>query len=551
NVECGGFIFETSPQFLDVINCAGGGVLETDSQGRLVCGEDDRGGGRSSPGGPANAIQFNVSGGFQGSADLTFDDATNALNIAGYIASTGSATSTFTGGIYADAIRTNLPNCNTIDTDSTGALVCGVDGGGAGVHDVWEMFNSVGLRATTTGKSLFVRGNLTSTSSQDFFEVAGDATIHDILTVRTIYATGTVQAMDFFATSTGASVYASSTVQGANLFAYTNIGIGGTTSPAFPFSLAGVAYFNSKEIRLGTTSAANTLVRYYAKSTTTIPTNTVGAFVIATSTDDGSNSILTITTGNNRRATTSLNGALMLDGGAFSYNSYQGVTYADSFQTGPMAFDTDAGIVSWIDMPVSTTTEGLVMSYSAMIDNIPLLTLTGTTTTGGSIAWPRVGIASSSPWGVLAVEATSSPLTFVVSQKGTSTPFFVVRSSGRVGIGTTTPGSILQIAAVQPTVLLTDRTGQAQTQHFFLSSQEGGLYMGTSSNSNPNATNATSTQFSFRDRDFAVHQGSLCVDDDGSGCLANPAVGRLYAINTTVLTDDLAEYMRSSDQLSP
>lgn len=73
--------------------------------------------------------------------------------------------------------------------------------------------------------------------------------------------------------------------------------------------------------------------------------------------------------------------------------------------------------------------------------------------------------------------------------------------------------------------------------------------MGTSSNSN--VSTATSTQFSFRDQDFAVHRGSLCVDSDGTGCPVNPTAGRAYSDNTALLTDDLAELMRSSEQLSP
>ena len=50
----------------------------------------------------------------------------------------GAGTSTFTGGIYANDLRTNLPSCNTLDTDASGALICGTDeqGGASGAPNL-------------------------------------------------------------------------------------------------------------------------------------------------------------------------------------------------------------------------------------------------------------------------------------------------------------------------------------------------------------------------------------------------------------------------------
>ncbi len=60
---------------------------------------------------------------------------TSGIGFFGSLIKVGQGTSTFAGGLYANDIRTNLPNCDTVDTDSTGALVCGTDansgGGGA------------------------------------------------------------------------------------------------------------------------------------------------------------------------------------------------------------------------------------------------------------------------------------------------------------------------------------------------------------------------------------------------------------------------------------
>ncbi|MEK7173509.1 MAG: hypothetical protein AAB710_00315, partial [Patescibacteria group bacterium] len=46
----------------------------------------------------------------------------------------GSGTSTFTGGIYANALRMNLPSCgggSVLETDSDGSIICRTDDGGS------------------------------------------------------------------------------------------------------------------------------------------------------------------------------------------------------------------------------------------------------------------------------------------------------------------------------------------------------------------------------------------------------------------------------------
>lgn len=128
-------------------------------------------------------------------------EANNSIGNFGVLnTSTTTATSTFTGGVFANDLRTNLPSCDSIDTDSTGAIICGIDAdtGGAGSSEPinLELSNNVSLRSTSTGPSgymgFFVRGAFSATSSQDLFEVAGDATVHDKFTTGYISATSTV-----------------------------------------------------------------------------------------------------------------------------------------------------------------------------------------------------------------------------------------------------------------------------------------------------------------------------------------------------------------------
>ena len=67
----------------------------------------------------------------------------------------------------------------------------------------------------------------------------------------------------------------------------------------------------------------------------------------------------------------------------------------------------------------------------------------------------RVGIASTTPWGLLAVEQATETYSFIVMNQGSSTPAFVVRGTGttgggaRVGVGTSTPSALFSIGQDQ------------------------------------------------------------------------------------------------------
>ena len=78
----------------------------------------------------------------------------------GALVNTGTATSTFTGGIYANDIKTNLPNCNTLDTDASGALICGTDeqGGGSGAPNL--IYRTLGTTKFYTASSSATDNNV-------------------------------------------------------------------------------------------------------------------------------------------------------------------------------------------------------------------------------------------------------------------------------------------------------------------------------------------------------------------------------------------------------
>jgi YVTN family beta-propeller protein len=139
------------------------------------------------------------------------------------------------------------------------------------------------------------------------------------------------------------------------------------------------------------------------------------------------------------------NGTVTMGDGAFQYDGTTGVTSIDSIDLGSMNFDTDSGIITWIDMPVATTTADIIQSYTAKLDGNPLLTIYGATDGAGGIKNRSVGIGTTTPLALLALQASTSsrPLFDIASTSGAS--LVRVDKDGKLGIGTTSPVALLSI----------------------------------------------------------------------------------------------------------
>ena len=211
----------------------------------------------------------------------------------------------------------------------------------------------------------------------------------------------------YFATSSASTFATTSTSAFTIIGSSGNVGVG-TTSPFARFSVVGHTVLDSSLITFASSSASALTLDYRTVATSTVINNKSYAWTIATSTtatpifriDTTSSGAVTVS------ATTSIKGGFTLDDGAFNYDSYAGIVSVDSLSTGPMAFDTDAGILSWINMPSSTTTAGIVNSYSAQIDDTAVLTIYGTTTSSGVITYGSVGVGTTSPWRTFSVAGT-------------------------------------------------------------------------------------------------------------------------------------------------
>src|SRR3989344_4018370 len=150
----------------------------------------------------------------------------------------GSGTSTFTGGIFADAFRFNLPSCDSLDTDSTGAIICGSDANSGGVND-WGTFITMATGKNLTASSTYdvaVQGelNVTGTGTST---IQGNLASMGVLTVGAS-ASSTIRGTTATSTLGGlianhVSVTKALTISGGGTSTFT----GGVFADAFRFNL--------------------------------------------------------------------------------------------------------------------------------------------------------------------------------------------------------------------------------------------------------------------------------------------------------------------------
>jgi hypothetical protein len=246
-------------------------------------------------------------------------------------------------------------------------------------------------------------------------------------------------------------------------------------------------------------------------------------------------------------ATSTFAGGLNVGNGGLVYDFSTGKTAVNNIALGALSFEDNAGFVSWTDLTVtSSATAGTVEGFVAQIDSSPLLSLYAESDGAGSIRNQAVGIGTSSPWSKLSVwgnGASTGKLFSLVNSA--STTVLQALDIGRIGMGTTTPAWVFQIASTsagtgtsfRPQLALTDTGATTNQKHWTLGSLGGNFYLGTSSDvfatssiaaltvlGNSKTGVATSTPWTT----FAV-VGSLGL----SSSLTSGTTGNYLCINTT------------------
>ncbi|MEK9131360.1 MAG: tail fiber domain-containing protein [Patescibacteria group bacterium] len=192
----------------------------------------------------------------------------------------------------------------------------------------------------------------------------------------------------------------------------------GTTSPFAKFSIHASSTESNRylfAIASSTASATTTQLVFTNLGNLGIGTTSPGQKISVAGDILGNQLIGSYFTATSTTATSTFAGGMLVGGGAFKYDFSSGITSADDLQVGPMTFDTNAGAVAWIDLPVtSTAVIDTIESYSARIDGNSVLTVYGESDGSGGTQNRRVGVATTSPWRTFSVSGTvgfSSSLT--------------------------------------------------------------------------------------------------------------------------------------------
>ncbi|MEN9613953.1 MAG: hypothetical protein RLZZ347_260, partial [Candidatus Parcubacteria bacterium] len=206
------------------------------------------------------------------------------------------------------------------------------------------------------------------------------------------------------------------------------IGVG-TTTPNWLFQLASTTASNTMKGQLALTDmaagadlkhwvfASEGGALYFATSTDAFATSTVPALMITKNGNVGigttspylplsvyGGAAATYFVGSATTSTTTLAGSFNVANGAMFYDNSGAYTSIDNLQTGAQSFDTNAGIVSWVDVPVtSAAPASTIESYSAQVGGTSLLTVYGESDGAGGVQNLRVGIGSTSPTQMLTV----------------------------------------------------------------------------------------------------------------------------------------------------
>ncbi|HVZ76266.1 MAG TPA: immunoglobulin-like domain-containing protein [Candidatus Paceibacterota bacterium] len=181
----------------------------------------------------------------------------------------------------------------------------------------------------------------------------------------------------------------------------------GTSTIAGSLSVSGNLNFNGNLLQNGVPFSSSQWITngssiYYGTGNVGIGTSTPYAKLSVAGDIVGGTINATSTT-----ATSTIAGSFNVGNGALSYDVNSGITSINNLQLGAQTFDADAGILSWIDMPVtSASSAGTVESYSAQIDGNPLLTIYSQSDGSGGIQNAAVGIGTTSPFAMLSVQGS-------------------------------------------------------------------------------------------------------------------------------------------------
>ena len=120
-------------------------------------------------------------------------------------------------------------------------------------------------------------------------------------------------------------------------------------------------------------------------------------------------------------ATSTFAGGVNIGNGANVYDFSSGINTVDNIQTGLMTFPPSSGVVSWVDMTFSTSTASTTIeSYTANLAGNPAITVYGLTNAVGQVGTSTlgVGIGTTTPTTILQVGTNATTTVSIMSSSG-------------------------------------------------------------------------------------------------------------------------------------
>jgi hypothetical protein len=339
-------------------------------------------------------------------------------------------------------VASSTPYIALTDTDSTAnakhLLLSGVDGifrigtGNDALTSTSTFFTIakngyVGI-GTTPASPLDVNGAISTNSSVLFASSRG------------VLASGSGTDAKYYSGNVGGDFYILPNNTYGTVFKYNgNVGIG-TTSPFALFAIAASSTNagNTSLFAISTSTASATSTAFIVDSN--------GKVGIGTSSPYAQLSVQGLIAGqylsaDSTTSTSTLAGGLDVGQGNLVYDFTTGITSVNALETGNLNFDTDAGAVSWADLPISSAPLNAVQSYTAQIGGTGVLTIYGLSNGSGGVATTSVAIGTSTPytagltvWGRDVLSTTR--VVDVVNNASTS--LLTVYNGGAVSIGGST-----------------------------------------------------------------------------------------------------------------